>query len=85
MVCRILSPSSDTNDGAVSVWKATLNNASPSIQLSMPNTQTSENNPRGTYIVDNKGREVSIIYLSGLQRQNNVERTYDAVILILIF
>jgi len=72
LVCRILSASSDTNNGAVSVWKATMGNASPSIELPMPNTQTSENNPRGIKNAYNKDREVSIIYLPGLQRRNNV-------------
>jgi hypothetical protein len=72
LVFRIISASSDTNYGAVSVWKATLDNASLPIELSIPNTPTSENKPRGTDSVDNKDREVSIIYLPGLQRQNNV-------------
>jgi hypothetical protein len=85
LVCGILSTSSDTNYRAVSVWKETQDNALPSFELSMPNIQTSENNPRGTYSVDNKGREVSIIYLSGLQRQNNVELPYNAVFLRLDF
>ena len=79
LVCRVLSASSDTNYAAASVWKATPDNASPSVELSMPITQTSQNNPRGTYSVDNKDRQVSIIYLPGLQRQNNAERTYNAV------
>jgi len=51
----------------------------PFNKLPMPKTETSENNPRGKYSVDNKDREVSIIYLPGRQRQNNVERTHNAV------
>ena len=42
LVCRLLSESSDAKYGAVSVWRATLDNALPSIELSIPNTQTSE-------------------------------------------
>jgi hypothetical protein len=53
LVCGILATSSDTNYRAVSVCKETQDNASPSFELSMPNTQISENNPRGTYSVDN--------------------------------
>ena len=51
----------------------------------MPNTQTAESNSRGTYIVGNKDREMSIIYLPGRQRQNSVERTYNAVFIRLDF
>jgi hypothetical protein len=57
----------------------TLDNTLPFNKLPMPNTETLENNPRGIYSVDNKDREVSIIYLPGRQRQNNVERTHNAV------
>jgi hypothetical protein len=39
----------------------------------MPDTQTSESNLRSIQSVDNRDRDVSIIYLPGVQRQNNVE------------
>jgi hypothetical protein len=45
------------------VWRATLDNASLSIENSMPDTQTSESNPRSIHSVDNRDRNVSIMYL----------------------